>query len=81
MTVRVIAFTLTVTEDDGTARTQRCRLLTTLLDHRACPAGELAAAYARRWAIETGWREVKTYLRGSRRALRGKTPDLAYQEI
>jgi len=80
-TARVIEFTLTVEEDDGTVRRERYRLLTTLEDHRACPAAELAAAYARRWAIETGWREVKTYLRGSGRALRGKTPDLARQEI
>jgi hypothetical protein len=77
ITVRVIEFTLTVEQDDGTARTERYRLITTLLDWQACPA----AAYARRWAIETGWREVKTYLRGSGRALRGKTPDLARQEI
>lgn len=81
VTARVIGFTLTVEEDDGTVRRERYRLLTTLLDHRACPAAALAAAYARRWAIETGWREVKTYLRGSGRALRGKTPDLARQEI
>jgi hypothetical protein len=81
MTVRVIEFTLTVTQDDGTTRTSRYRLLTTLLDHRACPAPVLAAAYARRWASETGWAEVKTCLRGTGRALRGKTPDLAYQEI
>jgi hypothetical protein len=81
ITVRVIEFTLTLTADDGTTRTARCRLITTLAGHNAYPAAELAAAYARRRAIETGWREVKTYLRGSGRALRGKTPDLAYQEI
>jgi hypothetical protein len=52
ITVRVIAFTLTVTADDATTRTERYRLLTTLLDHRACPAAELAAGYAQRWAIE-----------------------------
>lgn len=81
ITVRVITFTLTITRDDGTTRTARYRLLTTLLDWRACPAPVLAAAYARRWAIETGWREVKTYLRGTGRPLRGKTPDIARQEI
>jgi hypothetical protein len=81
ITVRVIEFILAVTADDGSTRTQRYRLLTTLEDHRAYPAAELAAAYARRWAVETGWREVKTYLRGSGRALRGETPALAFQEI
>jgi hypothetical protein len=81
ITVRVIEFALTVTGDDGTARTERYRLLTTLLDWRAFPAAELAAAYSWRWAIETGYRECKTCLRGSGRRLRGKTPELARQEL
>lgn len=81
MTVRVIEFWLTVALDDGTERRERYLFLTSLLDHAAFPAAELAAAYARRWAVETGWREVKTYLRGSGKALRGHTPALAYQEI
>jgi hypothetical protein len=81
MTVRVIEFTLAVAADDGSTRSERYRLLTTLHDCRAYPAARLAAAYARRRACETGWREVKTYLRGSGRALRGRTPALAYQEI
>jgi hypothetical protein len=81
ITVRVIAFTLTVTADDGSTRTEPYRLLTTLTDHQACPAAELAAGYARRWAIETGYRECKTYLRGPGRRLRGRTPDLARQEL
>jgi hypothetical protein len=81
MTVRVIEYYLTVTADDGTARTERYRLITTLLDHRADPAAALAGAYARRWAIETGYQECKTYLRGSGRLLRAKTPDLARQEL
>jgi len=81
ITVRVIAFTLTVTADDGSTRAERYRLLTTLTDHQACPAAELAAGYARRWAIETGYRECKTYLRGPGRRLRGRTPDLARQEL
>lgn len=81
MTVRVIEFTLQIDGDDGSTRRERYRLLTTLADHRRYPAGELAGAYARRWAIETGWREVKTYLRGPGRALRARTPALARQEI
>jgi hypothetical protein len=81
ITVRVIEFTLTVTADDGTSCTGRYRLLTTLLDHQACPAADLAAGYARRWAIETAYRECKTYLRGPGRRLRGRTPDLARQEL
>jgi hypothetical protein len=80
ITVRVIEFTLTVTTGDGGKRTERYRLITTLADWRACPAAELAAGYSRRWAIETGYRELKTYLRGPRQ-LRGRTPDLARQEL
>jgi hypothetical protein len=81
LTARVIEFTVTLTADDGTARTTRYRLLTTLLDHRAAPAAELAAAYARRWAVETCFAELKARLRGPGRVLRSRTPDLALQEI
>ena len=81
ITVRVIEFWLTVTADDGTARTSRYRLITTLASWRACPAADLAAVYAWRWAIETGYRECKTYLHGPGRVLRGRTPDLARQEL
>jgi Insertion element 4 transposase N-terminal/Transposase DDE domain len=81
ITVRVIEFWLTVSTDDGQARTERYRLITTLLDHRRYPAAELAAGYAQRWAIETGFREFKTYLRGPGRILRGRTPALVRQEL
>jgi hypothetical protein len=81
ITVRVIEFVLTIAAADGTVRTERYRLITTLADHRACPAAALAAGYARRWAIETGFREFKTYLRGPGRILRSRTPDLARQEL
>ncbi len=81
ITARVIQYALTITTDDGQARTEQYRHLTTLTDWRACPAAELAAGYARRWAAETGYREFKTYLRGPGRVLRGQTPDLARQEL
>jgi hypothetical protein len=81
ITVRVIEFTLTVDTDDGGTRTERYRLITTLTDWRKYPAADLAAAYAWRWAIETGYREFKTYLRGPGRRLRSQTPDLARQEL
>jgi hypothetical protein len=81
ITVRVIEFWLTTTAGDGAARTERYRLITTLLDHQAAPAAELAAGYARRRAIETGFRECKTYLRGPGRILRSRTPDLTRQEL
>ncbi len=81
ITVRVIEFALTVTAGDGAVRTGRYRLITTLTDWRAYPAAALAACYARRWAIETGYAEIKTCLRGPGRTLRGRTPDLARQEL
>ena len=81
ITVRVIEFWLTVAADDGAVRTERYRLITTLADHRRYPAAALAAGYARRWAIETGFREFKTYLRGPGRILRGRTPELTRQEL
>jgi hypothetical protein len=81
ITVRVIQFTLTITTTAGTTRTQPVRLITTLTDCQAYPAARLAAAYARRWAIETSYRELKTYLRGPGRILRARTPALARQEL
>jgi hypothetical protein len=81
ITVRVIEFWVTVSTQDGAVRTGRYRLITTLTDWRAYPAAALAACYARRWAIETGYAEIKTCLRGPGRALRGRTPDLARQEL
>jgi hypothetical protein len=81
ITVRVIEFTITVTTGDGTRTTELYRLITTVLDPAAAPAASLAAGYARRWAIETGFREFKTYLRGPGKILRSRTPDLARQEL
>jgi len=57
------------------------RLLTTILDHEAAPATELAALYHERWEIETALDELKTHLRGSGIVLRSKTPDLVRQEL
>jgi hypothetical protein len=81
LTVRVIEFTLTVACQDGTVRTERYRMITTLLDWTAAPARDLAEGYARRWAAETAFRELKTYLRGPGRILRSRDPGLARQEI
>jgi hypothetical protein len=79
VTVRVIEFLITLTCEDGTARTERYRAVTTLPDHRRYPAADLAAAYARRWGIESAYREAKSYLAGGR-ILRSRTPGLARQE-
>lgn len=57
------------------------RLLTTIVEHEAAPAAELAALYHERWEIETALDELKTHLRGAQIVLRSKTPDLVKQEF
>jgi hypothetical protein len=75
----VIEAQITVTVDE-VATTEMYRLVTSLLDPRQAPAAELVALYARRWAVETGIREIKTVLLGGR-GLRGATPARVMQEI
>jgi hypothetical protein len=75
--VRVIEYTLEGVPDAEPIY----RLLTTVLDHEAAPAAELAALYHERREIETALDELKTHLRGSRIVLRSKTPDLVKQEF
>ena len=72
--VRIVAYRI----EGGEEATM---LATTLLDHRAAPAAELAALYHERWEIETAYDEVKTHILGPGAALRSKTPDLVFQEI
>lgn len=75
--VRVIEYRL----EDVPGAEPLYRLLTTILDHAAAPATDLAALYHERWEIETALDELKTHLRGSRIVLRSKTPDLVRQEF
>ncbi|HEY3692512.1 MAG TPA: transposase, partial [Pseudonocardiaceae bacterium] len=56
------------------------RVLTTLLDHEAYPAREIAVLYAERWQIEIAFLHLKRTVRGPHRPLRGQSPDLARQE-
>jgi DDE family transposase len=75
--VRVIEYRL-----EGVADAEPSyRLVTTILDHQAAPAAELAALYHERWEIETALDELKTHLRGAQIVLRSKTPDLVKQEF
>jgi len=57
------------------------RLLTSLLDAAAFPAGELAALYQERWESEGSFRQVKTFQRGPQEILRSADPELVRQEI
>lgn len=60
---RLVAFTVTVTDQAGTTTTSRHRVLTTLLEHDAYPAAEIAACYARRWQVELTYRTITSTLR------------------
>jgi len=76
--LRVIEYTVA---DRGRQPGERIRLVTTILDPAAAPAGVLAQAYHERWEAETGFDQVKTHLRGPGRVLRSRSPDMILQEI
>lgn len=78
---RMVEFTVTLSDRAGTTSTSRFRVLTTLLDHHAYPAEQIAALYAERWQAELVYKSIKSTLRGGDRRLRGQSPDLAEQEI
>lgn len=56
-------------------------LLTSLTDRAAFKAAELIACYARRWHIETSYRELKQSMMGMALTLRSQTVDGVMQEI
>jgi len=77
---RLAAFTVTARTRGGRVKTTMMRVLTTLLDHQAYPAAEIAVLYAERWQIEIAFLHLKRTVRGPRRPLRGQSPELARQE-
>jgi hypothetical protein len=77
---RLVTFTITTHTRSGRTKTTRMRVLTTLLDHKAYPARDIAVLYAERWQIEIAFLHLKRTVRGPRRPLRGQSPDLARQE-
>jgi hypothetical protein len=79
--VRIIEYTITVDNTDGTSRVEPFRLVTSLLDHKHAPAAKLAELYHQRWEIENSYSELKTRLRGAAFILRSKSPDLVCQEL
>jgi len=79
--IRVIDYTITVRGKQDGQRSQSFRLITTLLDHQAYPAAQLAALYPQRWESETSNSEIKCRLKGARFALRSRTPELVRQEM
>ena len=77
--VRVIEF---VVDDPGREiELPVYRLISSILDHEAAPAKELAVLYCHRWEFETANDELKTHLRGAGRVLRSRTPDGIRQDI
>ena len=77
---RLVTCTVTTRTRSGRTKTTVMRVLTTLLDHQACPAREIAVLYAERWRIEIAFLHLKRTVRGPRRPLRGQSPGLARQE-
>jgi Insertion element 4 transposase N-terminal/Transposase DDE domain len=78
--VRIIAASVTVTCHDGTRYGDAYRLATTLLDHRAYPAGALIALYHERWEHEIAYLALRhTLLHG--RVLRSGDPAGLEQEM
>jgi hypothetical protein len=79
LTLRVIDAEISIRTAQG-VRTGHYRLLTTLTDPHAHPAGELVRLYHERWEIETAYAEVKSTILGGR-VLRARTPDGIEQEM
>jgi hypothetical protein len=77
--VRVVEYTITDPALPGYGEVHR--LVTTLLDHRACPALDLACAYHERWEIELVIDEVDTHRRLAGRPLRSLKPVGVIQEL
>jgi len=78
---RLVEFDVIVTDQAGRHTPSHFRVLTTLADHEAYPAVAVAQAYAERWQAELTYKSIKSTLRGTPRRLRGRTADLAEQEI
>jgi hypothetical protein len=74
--VRVVSYTITLK-----GRSERYRLITTILDPLRAPALELAHLYAARWTIETAFRELKVRQRDRSLVLRSQLPDLVEQDV
>src|SRR2546429_59540 len=78
ITLRVIEYALDTPAGPGQ---DKYRLVTSLLDERAFPAEQLAAACHERWEIETALDEVKIHQWAHPRPLRSKHPREVVQEV
>ncbi len=78
LVLRLVEYTTTDPARPGHGETHR--LVTTLLDHEAAPAKELACAYHERWEVELVIDEIKTHELFSHR-LRSQKPVGVLQEL
>ena len=80
ITVRVIEYSVTAADDSDVS--ELFCLVTDLLDPTDLSAADAAAAYGRRWQIETAFAELETGVRGGPAVvLRSKSPDMIRQEL
>ena len=80
ITVRVIEYS--VTSADGSEVSETFALVTDITDPDALSPEQAAAAYARRWELETCFDELETSLRGGAAVvLRSQSPPMIRQEI
>jgi Insertion element 4 transposase N-terminal/Transposase DDE domain len=78
--VRVIEYS--VAAEDASEVSETFVLVTDILDPQVLTAEQAAAAYARRWQLQTCFDELETSLRGGAAVvLRSKSPPLIRQEI
>jgi hypothetical protein len=78
--VRIVEAWVTVIWADGTTTREQWRLVTSLLDHRRYPAGELVTLYHRRWQVETTYFSIKESILDGR-VLRSQDPAGIEQEV
>ncbi len=79
LALRLIEAEITIATSEGT-QTGRYRLLTSMVNPRRYPAGQVVALYHQRWEIESAYGELKSSLL-RRRVLRAKHPSLVDQEV
>lgn len=56
-------------------------LLTSLVDEKLYPVGEIVGLYHERWELELGYDEIKTHALEREEAIRSKSPERVAQEI
>ena len=79
MPARITIRELRVRVTDKTKRVRSLVIVTTLLDARAYPAGELGGLFRRRWGAELDLRSLKAEMRMD--VLRAKGPEMVRKEI